>query len=131
MLLKLKQNNFYYKDNAGIINDYYQMIVELIKKFLYDYSKNSINITLCNNHYNFNNNNKTIKININYEHTLVKNGGRSVPRNTPFGNVEDDDNNKYLVRIDRYDELNNSDIIIDYSITNIYNVKNCDFFNFF
>ena len=53
MLLKLKQNNFYYKDNAGIINDYYQMIVELIKKFLYDNSKNSINITLCNNHYNF------------------------------------------------------------------------------
>jgi hypothetical protein len=131
MIFQLKQNLFYYKDNFGIINDYYQMIVEIIKNFLYNNSDLNINITLCNNHYNFNNNNKTIKININYEHTLVKKGGRDVLSNTPFGNIYYDNNEKYLVRIDRYNELNNSNIIIDYSIPNIYNVKSCQLFNLF
>lgn len=131
MLLQINQSFFYYKDNMGLIDIYYQMIVNNIKKILENNPEICVNITLCDNTYNFNNSNKIIKININYEHTLVKNGGRSVPENTPFGIVNDDYKNKYLVRIDRYDELNNSDIIIDYSIPNIYNVSSCNLFRSF
>jgi hypothetical protein len=37
----------------------------------------------------------------------------------------------YLVRIDRYEELNNSNIIIDYSIPNMYNIYSCNNYNNF
>ena len=123
----------YYKDELGIINDYYQNIVKLIKEILENNPQLNVNIILCDNYKFFNNNNKTLKIYINYEHTLVKKGGRSVPINTPFGdvNVDNDNNEKYLVRIDNYDVLNNSDIIIDYSIPNIHNVKTCQQYNSF
>jgi len=119
---------FFYHDNMGIINDYYQMIVEIIKQIIDNSELSNLNIVLCNNDYNFKTINKTIKISMNYEHTLVKIGGRSVPENTPIGNIYDNNGNKYLVRIDRFNELNNSDIIIDYSIPNIYNVKNSNLF---
>ena len=128
MLFIHKNICFYYDPLPYYVGVYYQMIIETIQKFIYNNEDISINITLCNNYYNFNNNNKTIKININFEHTIVKNGGRDVPNNTPYGNIKDDNNNNYLVRIDKYNKLNNSDIIIDYSIPNI---KNCEFINAF
>ena len=74
---------------------------------------------------------KTIKIDINYEHTLVKEGGRSVPINTPKGIIEYNNNNKYFVRIDNYQILNFSDIIIDYSIPNLHNISCSGLFNDF
>jgi len=107
------------------------MIVDYIKKFIYDNPTININITICNNNYNFMNTNKTIKININYEHTLVKKNGRDTSINDLYGEVDDDDNNKYLIRICKYDELNDSDIVIDYSIPNIINVNTCHLFNNF
>lgn len=118
-------------DSAGIIDDYYQMVVSLIKKILYDNPNLYINISLMNNNYIFNNNNKTIYININWEHTIVKDGGRSVPHGCPHGKLLDDTANYYLVRIDRFKDLNNSDIVIDYSIPNIENVKISNLFNDF
>ena len=118
-----KNNSFlYYNEPKYLIHDYYYSIVNLIIKILESNNLN-INITLCHN-YNFNNNNKTIKIDINYEHTLVKKGGRDIPFGTPCGNVKDN-NDLYLVRICNYDILNTADIIIDYSNPNIYNVSTC------
>lgn len=64
----------------------------------------------------------TIRLGINYEHTLVKPGGRSVPKNTPHGNIMYK-NDKYLVRLCNYKLLSACDIIIDYSNLNIQNVK--------
>ena len=66
------------------------MIVDLITKFLYNNPELKINISLCNNHYKFGNDYKIIKIGINFEHTLVKKGGRNVPYNTPIGKIIDD-----------------------------------------
>lgn len=125
MLFIINNSYLYYDNNVGVINDYYQMIVELIKYFLYNNPQISINIELCNN-FNFNNRNKTLLININYEHTIVKKGGRDIPNETPIGKLIDDDNNNYFVRIDRYNTLKNSDIIIDYSIPNIHHVNSCE-----
>lgn len=91
----------------------------------------NINIIFGNDIFDFNNNNnKFIKIKLNYEHTLVKKGGRDT-NNSPVGNILTDDNDKYLVRIDRFQELNNADIIIDYSIPNIHNIKESNLFEYF
>lgn len=51
-----------------------------MKLYIIDKNNLSINIILDGGEYNFRNNNKTIKIGINYEHTLVKQGGRSVKK---------------------------------------------------
>ena len=114
-------------NSSNCVIDYYQYIVSILQYIL---NKNnlSINIILGNNEYNFNNKNKTIKIDINYEHTLVKEGGRSVPKNTPIGAIKYNKDEKYYVRIDNFQTLNFCDIILDYSLPNIYNAKTCDLF---
>jgi hypothetical protein len=81
-----------------------------------------------------NNNNKNIFISVNYEHTLVKQEGRNatkcadIARNSPIGNILDKNGNKYLVRINKIDSLKDSHIIIDYSHTNIVNVKSIELY---
>jgi hypothetical protein len=126
LLFNANKSFLLYKENLGIVNDYYQNIVNLIKKILSDNPDLYINIILgfdCN--YDFNNINKTIIIKINYEHTLVKKGGRDVPHDTPVGKILYDCNESYLVRICDYHYLNISNIVIDYSNPNIFNVKTC------
>lgn len=120
MLSSIHNSNFYCEDNSDI---YYKYIVNLITDFLQNNINININIIFSyNNHnYNFNNNNKTLRINLNYEHTLVKQNGRHSD-GSPTGNIPDENNNNYLVRIDRFNFLNACDIIIDYSIPNIHNV---------
>jgi hypothetical protein len=130
MLFSSNQSCFYYEDNFGVINDYYQYIVELIKLILTNNPSIAVNIRLCNK-YKFNNDNKVLSIEINWEHTLVKQGGRSVRAGTPIGNIKDINNNSYFVRIERYEELNSADLIIDYSNPNIYNVKTLDIYKSF
>lgn len=110
-----------YKENMGCVNDYYQSIVKMLKKIV-ETHKMSITIDeYCKN---------SIKISCNYEHTLVKPGGRSVPYGTPFGAIKDG-NGPYFVRIDKYQDVSKADIIIDYSIPNIINVKSCPLYNSF
>ena len=104
------------------VNDYYEYILSIVN-YIIDKNNLSINIILDGEEYNFRNNNKTIKIAINYEHTLVKKGGRSVQKGTPFGKIKYNENENYFVRIERFQHLNSSDIIIDYSNPNIFNVK--------
>jgi len=128
MIIKIYNSFIFYNDNNGIVNDYYQYIVDLLKKILFNHPNLNINISFGNKYIWNNNNNKSIYIDINYEHTLVKQGGRDIPQDTPFGNIPDDNNNKYYIRLLRYNELDNADIIIDYSIPNIYNVKQSHIF---
>lgn len=128
--VKINNSNILISKNPIFVNDYYQYIISVLK-YIIDKNDLSINIILDGGEYNFNNNNKTIKIAINYEHTLVKKGGRSVQRNTPFGKIEYDENKNYLVRIERFQHLNTSDIIIDYSHPNIVNVKESGLFSEF
>lgn len=131
MLLNINHSCFYYFDkHYFFINDYYQNIVEIIKKILEDYEDLKININFSNELVDFNNTNKNIRINFNYEHTLVKTGGRDT-KNAIIGNIKDEDNRSYLVRIENFDELNKADIIIDYSIPNIYNIRESRLFNDF
>lgn len=64
----------------------------------------------------------TIRIDIQYEHTLVKNGGRSVEK-IIFGNIPYNENENYLVRIANEEYFSGLDLIIDYSLPNIFNIK--------
>lgn len=112
------------------VNDYYEYILSIVK-YIIDKNNLSINIILDGEEYNFRNNNKTIKIAINYEHTLVKEGGRSVQKGTPFGKIKYNENGNYFVRIDRFQHLNSSDIVIDYSNPNLFNVKHSGLFSDF
>jgi len=133
MIFNVNNSFLSYNENYDVVlSDYYQNIVDLIKQILYNNPNLHINIILGDEcKHDFHNMNKTILININYEHTLVKIGGRYIPNDTPFGNVSYDYNKKYFVKIDNYDNLNMSDIVIDYSILNILNVKSCSQFNSF
>jgi hypothetical protein len=101
--------------DGNIINDYYQYIVDLIIKILLKKQK-SIRISLCCILDGF------IQVQINFEHILVRQGGRSVEPNTPFGMTLDENGNPYYVRIVNYELLKKADIIIDYSYTNIHHV---------
>lgn len=131
MIFNTHNSYIYYNDTSGMINDYNQYIVELIKSILADNKESSINILFSNNDHNINTNtNINIKIDVNYEHTLVKNGGRT-SNGSPFGVIPCENNEFYLVRIQDYNRLNNSDIIIDYSIPNIHNVNISNLFNDF
>lgn len=129
-LLKINNSVILVCDKEHIVDDYYQYILSLLKNAI-EKNNLSINIILDGENYNFNNNNKTIKININYEHTLVKEGGRSVRNSTPRGKIKYNENKYYLVRIDKFEKLNLSDIIIDYSNPNIANVKQSGLYNDF
>ena len=130
MLININKSSIYCHNPIFYVNDYYQYIVSLLISILTNNKELKVNIMLCND-YHFNNDNTNIKININYEHTLVKKDGRGVAINTPFGNIDYDINEKYLVRIDNYDNIKNSDIIIDYTNPNILNVQSCPIYKEF
>jgi hypothetical protein len=135
MIFNANNSYLFYEGNFGEVTDYYQYIISLIQQILKNQPEISVNITLCGDHYTFENSNKTIRININYDHTLVKESGVSLqealPGEIPTGDIIDDEYNNYLVKIERKYELDNADIIIDYSIPNIQNVKGCNLFKDF
>ncbi len=111
----------YEKNYTFYIKDYYNYVVKLVRKILTN-NDYGINV-LFNYHNNTPNNNKNIVIGINFEHTLVKIGGRSAENSSP-GNISNmDSDEKYLVRIDGYHNLINKNIIIDYSIPNLININ--------
>jgi hypothetical protein len=125
MIIEQIKNSFItYNENHDIhIREYYLYCVELIKKRLNNYD-NNINIIFGDYKVVFPNKNKTIKIDIQCEHTLVKEGGRSIS-NLIFGNVKHN-NGYYLIRIDRYDYYNSLDVVIEYSLPNLFNIKSKD-----
>lgn len=49
----------------------------------------------------------------------------------PFGTVKTKDNDFYHLRIDKYDELNRSNIVIDYSMPNIANIASSNLYEKF
>ena len=118
---KIEQSNLAY---VVVTDPYYNYCVDLLKSNL-EQIKNPVNLILLYfgfEDYNFNNGYKTIKICIQYEHTLVKVGGRDT-NNSEIGGIKNNGKENYLVRIDRYDYLKNLDFIIEYSKPNIHNIS--------
>ena len=130
-IIKINNSIILKSTKSNYMNDYYQYIISVLK-YIIDKNNLSINIILDRGKYNFNNNNKTIKIGINYEHTLVKEQpADGDKKDRPFGKIKYNENKNYLVRIYRFHHLNSSDIIIDYSNPNIGNVKQSRLFTDF
>jgi hypothetical protein len=110
----------YNEDFAFYVRDYFHYIISLIREIL-EKTNLSINIIVGNCSDSFNNELKTIKIYINYEHTLVLKEGRDT-NGAPQGNIKTTNSDNYLVRIDNLQGFNDSDIVIEYSIPNIENI---------
>lgn len=109
------------------VQDFLDYIVSLLKYVIIKHDL-SINIIIGNNAckykdtgHNFKNNNKQIQININYEHTLLKDEGKiKAPKSKVVCN-----NTNYLVYFKNFENLVKSDILLDYSLPNLYNVRTC------
>jgi len=131
MLKQINKSTIYYNDmSASCVNDYYMYIISIIAQILTNHDIQCDVLLDCEVdgqklH------NKIIHIGINYEHTLVKYGGRTT-NGACFGKIKVDCCDEYyLVRIDKYDELNKKDIVIDYSNMNIINVKESQMYDKF
>lgn len=64
------------------------------------------------------------RIDIQFEHTLVKPGGRDSENALP-GAITDAEGGHYLVRVDRLEYLQQLDLVIEYSRANIRNLQVC------
>ena len=127
-----------YQENFSFtIKDYYDYIVFMIYKVLESNPSIRLNVVIhlyfTPAQYRFPNNNKTIFMFINCEHTLVKRGGRDTQNAVGgvipvIGSAGDD---KYLVRIDNFALLNYGQVVIEYSNPNIENIRSCGIFTEF
>jgi hypothetical protein len=109
--------------------EYYNYIINLLQDIL---NNNNFKLNLfIDQNKKIINNNKNIKIAINFEHTLIKQSGRDwtkngdIAINSPIGNIIDNEGNNYLVRIHNINNIENADIIIDYCNANLENIKQC------
>lgn len=128
MIIERINNSFIYYTDAQVIHtrEYYNHIVDILKEWL-SKSDTNLNVIFGNYFFDFKNNNKILKIDIQCEHTIVKEGGRSV-NDKIYGGIKNSDG-YYLVRIDKFDYLNTLDYVIEYSLPNIENIRSCGKFN--
>jgi hypothetical protein len=132
MILYQVHNSLVFSDETFIYyaKDYYDYVVQLVKDSLYLHPWENINVIIGNYSYIFNNSNPVIRIDINFEHTLVVPGGRDSDF-CPCGVIPVLYNNaqqKYLVRIENLSKLIQNDIIIDYSVPNLMNISSSELY---
>lgn len=128
MITEQVSNSYIYYDETPTfyIRDYYNYIIFKLKNVILNCN---VNIIVGNYSVNFHNSNKTFKVHINYEHTLVKPGGRD-SQGHPSGSIPILDSDQlYLIRLVEKDNAFSSDICIDYSIPNIVNLRSNSTFN--
>ncbi len=120
----------YYPEYNKLVRDYYIYCAHQICDYL-DISKD-YNIIFGHYKWSFPNGNKTFRIDLQYEHTLVIYGGRhsgnALKGVIPISNGG---NETYLVRISNYHKLIKADIVIDYSRLNIINISSSGKYNHF
>jgi len=117
-------NLIYIDDYGAYLNEYYHYIIKCFKNSISnkDLAKNILfgNFTKSNS--------LDIKVDVNVEHTLVKQGGRN-SEGSPLGKIKYGDM-FYLCRIVNLPYLYSLDIIIEYSMPNIKNIKESGYFDF-
>ena len=123
-------NHIVYDYQAGVnTKEYYEYCINLIRKLMQN-NVSKYNIFVGDYGININNLNKSIKIDIQFEHTLVRHGGRGV-NYIIYGTSKYDNTEFYLVRIDKYEYLKNLDFVLEYSLSNYYNILNSGLFDDF
>jgi len=117
-----KTNLVYIDDYGTYLNEYYHYIIKCFKSAL-----NGLNIEKNILIGNFNKTtNQDLKVDANVEHTLVKQGGRSA-YDAPTGKIPYD-NNFYLCRVNNLAYLNTLDIIVEYSMPNVKNIRTSGYY---
>lgn len=120
-LEKINGSCIYYDEHYLIyVREYYLYCIELFRNELARNSY-SLNLIFGDYKYAFLNFNRTCKVDIQFEHTLVKQGGRDTD-GAVEGNIAIDGEAKYLVRISNFRALSRCDLIIDYSFPNLENI---------
>jgi hypothetical protein len=113
----IRINTYNYND---AVTGYLRYIGNLLKDIIREYNLKK-NINFEENNFILNKDN--INIHTNFEHTLVKQGGRSVENGCELSEILYDTDKKYYIRLTNKNIWKLSDIIIDYSIPNIINVS--------
>lgn len=124
MLKVDKINNSYLcyeTEHLFYVRDYYLYCVDIIEKS-FENNNYNLNIIFGNYKFDFPNEERIFKIDIQFEHTIVKPGGRD-SENSVKGNIRLNEYSYYLVRIQNYNYLKKIDFVIDYSIPNILNIQ--------
>jgi hypothetical protein len=117
MATTLNYNKYNHED---CITSYTKYVISLLKDIVL---KNSLKKIVNFEKNNFILDKKHINIHINFEHTLVKKGGRSVDYNCEESEIKYNNIDNYLIRLTDNNIWEISDIVIDYSIPNIINVN--------
>ena len=132
IICKKVQNSYiYYDNNMWIaVKDYTMYVIELLEDYLNKNPLLCINLFVninANNSFELNNENKVIKMGINFEQTIVSDEivAYSIE---PQGKIEFN-NKKYTVRMEMFNILNQMDIVIDYSKPNIKNIEVSGLYN--
>ena len=119
---QVNKSYIYYNESTFMhIRQYYLYCVGLLRKTLAQ-TDVAINIIIGNYKIKFPNKFPTYKIDIQYEHTLVKQGGRDVEE-AVIGSVTTTDGTPYLVRIANFKYYASLDFVVDYSKPNIVNIN--------
>jgi len=118
---KVKQINIVYDNEyTHSVREYYLYCVSLFKEALQTHDIHA-NIIFGDFDYEFNNGFPTRRVVFQFEHTLVKPGGRD-SAGFQHGKVPIDDKDFYLVRLVNYDLIEKSDLVVEYSIPNQFNI---------
>jgi hypothetical protein len=128
---KVQNSYIYYDNNMWIaVKDYTMYIIELLEDYLNKNPSLCVNLVVnidAPNEFEINNENKIIKIGINFEQTIVSDEivAYSIE---PHGKIEFN-NKKYTVRMEMFNILNQMDIVFDYSKPNIKNIEISGLYN--
>ncbi len=126
MILEVGESRICYETNPSIwTSEYYRYCVRLLVSALSLVDK-PVNIILGTTHHDFCNANKTLRLDMQTEHTLVKPGGRD-SEGALLGDVDLlDEDGTYLIRIPNYEYYAGLDATIEYSLPNIANMGSND-----
>ena len=124
IICKKVQNSYiYYDNNMWIaVKDYTIYVIKLLEDYLNKNPSLCINVFVnTNNSIELNNQNRVIKIGINYEQTIVSDN-INTHSIEPQGKI-DFNGKQYTVYADLINNLKDNDIIFDYSKPNIKNIE--------
>lgn len=118
----------YHLDYPSYIMEYCQYLIKTLRDWISRNLKLNFNISFDNHiPLQLENTYHTKYISFNVEHTLVLQGGRSVPPQCPYGNIKNIRGDQYFCRIENVNL--SADYIFDYSIPNIINISSCEYYS--
>ena len=121
--IKVNNSYIYYENDIWVaVKDYTNYICDIIKQYLENNSTLELNIVINSiRNINFNNNNKVIRIGINFDQTIVSDEIQNLAEE-PINKI-DFNGKKYTLKLEMYDFLNQMNIIFEYSKPNIKNIE--------